>query len=52
MAADTSAGVLVIRDTKNHGQGPELRYTAEEMRDFIAGVKAGEFDDLVAAVSS
>jgi Domain of unknown function (DUF397) len=52
MAADTATGELVLRDTKSDAQGPgsELRYTAQEMRDFIAGVKAGEFDDLVDAV--
>ena len=40
--ADTEYEVLV-RDSKNP-DGPVLRYTRAEWRDFVAGVKAGEFD--------
>lgn len=32
------------RDTKDHGRGPVHRYTPDEWRAFIAGVRNGEFD--------
>ena len=34
---------IAVRDSKNRGQGM-LRYTADEWRAFVAGVKDGEFD--------
>lgn len=34
---------VAVRDSKNHG-GPVLTYSREEWRDFVAGVKDGEFD--------
>jgi Domain of unknown function (DUF397) len=34
-------GMIVVRD---HGRGPAHRYTADEWRAFIAGVRNGEFD--------
>jgi len=36
-------GLILIRDTKDHGHGPVLRYTPAEWRAFVAGVRAGEF---------
>lgn len=36
---------IAVRDTKDRG-GASLRFTRGEMRAFIQGVKAGEFDDL------
>jgi hypothetical protein len=38
--------LIGFRDSKDPS-GPILRYTKHELRAFIAGVKAGEFDDLV-----
>jgi Domain of unknown function (DUF397) len=43
-ASSASASVLV-RDTKNHGRGPVLRFTADEWDAFIGGVRNGEFDE-------
>jgi len=37
-------GVILVRDTKDHARGPVHRYTAEEWRAFVAGVRNGEFD--------
>jgi hypothetical protein len=42
--ADLLDGGRLVRDTKDGGHGPVLRYTAAEWQAFIAGVKAGEFD--------
>jgi hypothetical protein len=36
------AGVAV-RDTKNHGTGPVLRFTRAEWDAFLAGARDGEF---------
>jgi predicted secreted Zn-dependent protease len=44
--ADLPDGGRLVRDTKLGVASPVLRYTAAEWRAFIAGVKAGEFDDL------
>jgi hypothetical protein len=44
--ADLPDGGRLVRDTKLDEASPVLRYTAAEWRAFIAGVKAGEFDDL------
>jgi hypothetical protein len=38
-------GMIVLRDSKEP-RGRVLRYTADEWRSFVRGVKAGEFDDL------
>ncbi|HXL89674.1 MAG TPA: DUF397 domain-containing protein [Streptosporangiaceae bacterium] len=38
---ETSA--VLMRDSKDQ-DGPVLRFTVEEWRAFLAGVKAGEFD--------
>jgi hypothetical protein len=37
-------GGFAIRDSKQDGAGPILRYTLPEWEAFIAGVKRGEFD--------
>ena len=37
-------GMILIRDTKDHGQGPVHRYTSDEWRAFVVGVRNGEFD--------
>lgn len=39
-----SDGVIQVRDTKNPGGGT-LAFNAQEWAAFIAGVKAGEFDE-------
>ncbi|MGI5133176.1 DUF397 domain-containing protein [Pseudonocardia sp. CA-107938] len=38
-------GGRAVRDTKAHGHGPVLHFTASEWQAFIAGAKDGEFDD-------
>jgi hypothetical protein len=37
-------GMILVRDTKNHGLGPVHQYTPKKWRAFIAGVRNGEFD--------
>jgi Domain of unknown function (DUF397) len=37
-------GAILVRDTKDHGRGPVHRYTPDEWRAFVAGVRNGEFD--------
>jgi hypothetical protein len=37
-------GMILVRDTKDHGKGPIHRYTPDEWRAFVAGVRNGEFD--------
>jgi predicted secreted Zn-dependent protease len=41
-----SEQMVVIGDTKSP-DGPFLSYTPAEWRDFVSGVKKGDFDDLV-----
>ena len=41
--APLADGGVALRDSKD-ADSPEHRYTAEEWRAFIQGVKAGEFD--------
>ncbi len=36
-------GMVLVRDSKQHGHGPVHRYTAAEWRAFVAGVRNGEF---------
>ncbi|MEV6490013.1 DUF397 domain-containing protein [Actinoplanes sp. NPDC051633] len=43
--ASAGPGAIAVRDSKDPS-GPVLTYTADEWRDFIAGAKNGEFDDL------
>jgi hypothetical protein len=38
-------GAVAVRDSKNPGGGL-LRFTVDEWRAFLSGVKAGEFDSL------
>jgi hypothetical protein len=38
-------GGRAVRDTKDHGRGPVLWFTAGEWEAFLKGAKAGEFDD-------
>jgi Domain of unknown function (DUF397) len=40
-------GMIEVRDTKDQGTGPTLRYTKQEWSAFLAGAKDGEFDDLL-----
>jgi hypothetical protein len=42
--AGAEDGDVLVRDTKDHGNGPVLRFTPAEFRAFIGGVKLGEFD--------
>ncbi|OLT16534.1 DUF397 domain-containing protein [Pseudonocardia sp. CNS-139] len=42
--ADLSDGGRAVRDTKDHGRGPVLLFTATEWSAFVAGAKDGEFD--------
>jgi hypothetical protein len=37
-------GTVLVRDTKDRGRGPVQRYTSDEWRAFVAGVRSGEFD--------
>ena len=37
-------GMILVRDTKEHGHGPIHRYTPAGWRAFVAGVRAGKFD--------
>ena len=37
-------GAVVVRDTKDPERRAVLEFTGEEWADFVAGVKAGEFD--------
>ena len=36
-------GMILVRDTKDHGRGPVCRYTPDECRALIAGVRSGTF---------
>lgn len=38
------SGHVLVKDTKEPA-GPQLRFDASEWRAFVAGVRAGEFDD-------
>jgi hypothetical protein len=37
-------GAVLVRDTKDRGHGPVVRYSQAEWRAFVAGVRNGEFD--------
>jgi Domain of unknown function (DUF397) len=41
------AGAVEIRDTKQHGAGPSLKFTPSEFDAWLDGAKKGEFDHLV-----
>jgi hypothetical protein len=38
--------LIGVRDTKDNGTGPVLIFTESEWRCFIAGAKAGNFDNI------
>jgi hypothetical protein len=38
---------IEVRDTKDRGAGPTLRFTPAEFAAWLAGAKAGEFDHLL-----
>ena len=40
-AATGLAATVAVRDTKHHGAGPSLVFTADTWRSFVAGVKHG-----------
>lgn len=42
--AFTGDGEVLVRDTKDKGEGPILRFTLAEWDAFVAGAKDGEFD--------
>lgn len=42
--AELPDGGRLVRDTKDSGRGPVLRFTASEWRAFVLGTKDGEFD--------
>jgi hypothetical protein len=42
--ADLPDGGRAVRDSKDHGHGPILRFTAREWQAFVLGVKDGEFE--------
>jgi Domain of unknown function (DUF397) len=44
--AELATGNIVVRNSRHPG-GPMLVYTRAEIAAFIAGVRGGEFDDLV-----
>ncbi len=37
-------GMILLRDTKDHGHGPVHRFTMAGWRVFLAGVRTEEFD--------
>ncbi|MBR7839666.1 DUF397 domain-containing protein [Actinospica durhamensis] len=39
-------GLILVRDSKQGGTGPVLRFTHAEVGAFLLGAKDGEFDDL------
>jgi hypothetical protein len=41
--ADLPAVGRLVRDTKDHGRGPSLRFTERDWEAFVDGVKHGEF---------
>lgn len=39
-------GLVEVRDTKDGGSGPVLRFTGDEFAAWLDGAKRGEFDHL------
>lgn len=39
-----SDGMWIVRDTKDVDRATSLTFTTDEWREFVRGVKAGEFD--------
>ena len=44
--ADFGDGIVGVRDSKLGDSSPVLRFTRAEVAAWLAGSKAGEFDDL------
>ena len=40
-------GMIEVRDTKDQGRGPGLRFTPDEYAAWLDGAKRGEFDHLL-----
>lgn len=40
-------GLVQVRDTKDDGSGPILRFTSDEFAAWLDGAKRGEFDHLI-----
>ena len=40
-------GMVEVRDTKDHGTGPVLRFTPAEFAAWLDGAGRGEFDHLL-----
>ncbi|MGH3716672.1 MAG: DUF397 domain-containing protein [Micromonosporaceae bacterium] len=40
-------GMIELRDTKDDGRGPILRFRPDELDAFLDGAKNGEFDHLL-----
>lgn len=40
-------GMIEVRDTKDNGSGPILRFTKAEFSAWLDGAKRGEFDHLI-----
>lgn len=38
---------IEVRDTKDHGTGPTLRFTPAEFAAWLHGARSGEFDHLL-----
>jgi hypothetical protein len=36
-------GMVLVRDTKDHGRGPVHLYTPDQWRAFITSVRSGDF---------
>ena len=45
-------GSVAVRDSKDEGHGPVLRFTPAEWAAFVGGAKAGEFDDLTSPAAN
>ena len=41
--AEVPGGGRLVRDTKDHGRGPVLRFSEGEWRSFLEAVKDGQF---------
>lgn len=42
--AQFNGGLVGLRDTKQHGRGPVLYFSAVEWTSFVASVRVGHFD--------
>jgi hypothetical protein len=52
VAMEAPDGEVWVRDSKDGEEGPILAFTRQEWEEFLAGVKAGEFDGHGATVSA